>query len=324
MPKAKQENSRPSKPRKPMDPDRAARLRRIGTHASAAFIVLLACGVGFAIVQRHVEKKIAFPATPPKVVLKNRPAWMSDFVAQQVAHQVAPRGAHSAFDHDMLVEITRMLKNNPWIMKVRGVRRVYGNAPGDTLELDCDFRTPAALVRTGAVYYLIDRNGVRLPEQYAAADVPRVVETAAGRTNILIIEGVARPAPKNAGQRWTGEDLRAGLDLAGLLLDPSHQAFTHEIRKINVENFNGRRDGREAQLVLYTKYGTEVRWGRPVKATDRFIEVDPGRKLDYLKRVFQEYGRVDANQPYGIDIRYDKITYPSADPRTAQATTDTN
>ena len=306
--------------RKPMDPARAALLRRIGIHAGAVVIVLAACSVAFAAMRRHVELRLAFPSRPPAVVLKQRPAWMSDFVAQQVATQVAPRGAHSAFDHTMLVEITRMLKTNPWIMKVRGVRRVYRNGPGDALEIDCDFRTPAALVRTtDDAYILIDRNGVRLPEQYAAADVPRVVETPDGRTNILIIEGVARPAPRGAGQKWTGDDVRAGLEMAGLLLDPANRPFTHEIRKISVENFEGRRFGREAHLVLFTKYGTEIRWGRPPSDPD--FEIDPARKLDYLRRVHQEYGRVDGNQPYGIDIRYDKITYPSVDPRTAQATT---
>jgi hypothetical protein len=304
-----------------MDPEQAARLRSIAAHLGAAVVVLVACGVAFALVERHVEKNLAFPAKPPGIVLKARPAWMSDLVAQQIATQVAPRGAHSAFDHDMLVEITRMLKTNPWIMNVRSVRRVYGDAPGDTLELDCDFRTPAALVRTGNAFYLIDRNGVRLPEQYAANEVERVVKTPDGHVNILVIEGVSRPAPANAGQKWTGEDLRAGLDMAGLLLDPANQPFTHEIRRINVENFNGRHDAREAQIVLTTCYNTQIRWGRPIKATDRFIEVDPGRKLDYLRRVFQEYGRVDANQQFGIDIRYDKVTYPSLDPRTAQATT---
>ena len=304
-----------------MNPEQAARLRRVAAHLGAAFVVLIACGVAFALVERHVEKDLAFPAKPPGIVLKARPAWMSDFVAQQIATQVAPRGTHSAFDHDMLVEITRMLKTNPWIMNVRSVRRVYGDAPGDTLELDCDFRTPAALVRTGNAFYLIDRSGVRLPEQYVPNEVERVVKTPDGHVNILVIEGVARPAPANAGQKWTGEDLRAGLDMAALLLDPANQPFTHEIRKINVDNFNGRHDAREAQIVLTTCYKTQIRWGRPIKATDRFIEVDPGRKLDYLRRVFQEYGRVDANQPLGIDIRYDKVTYPSLDPRTAQATT---
>lgn len=305
---------------KPAGPGGATMLRHVGLHAGVAVVLLVACGVGFTLMRRHVEKRLAFPSRPPAVVLKHRPAWMSDWVARQLAARVAPRGAYSAFDHTMLVEIARMLKTNPWIMKVRGVRRVYGRAPGDTLEIDCDFRTPAALVRTADdAYVLIDRMGVRLPEQYAAADVPRVVETPDGRINILIIEGVARPAPRDAGQKWIGEDLRAGLELAALLLDPASQPFTHEIRKISVENFDGRHYAREAHLVLFTKYGTEIRWGRPPGTPD--FEIDPGRKLDYLRRVYQQYGRVDGNQPYGIDIRYDKITYPSVDPGTVQANT---
>ena len=320
MPKPKKENA--SRARKPMDPDRAEFLRRIGIHGGALLLVLITLSVGFYMLRGHVEKRIAFPNHPPAVVLKNRPAWMSDFVAEQIQTQVAPRGAHSSFDHTMLVEITRMLKTNPWIMKVRGVRRVFGKAPGDTLELDCDFRTPAALVKAQSAYYLIDRNGVRLPEQYKAADINRVIETKDGRTNMLVIDGVSRPAPKNPGQKWTGEDLRAGLDMAAVLLNPANQPFTHEIRKINVSNFNGRADAREAHLVLVTKYGTEIRWGRP-RLTPSF-EIAPAQKLQYMKLVYEQYGRVDGNQPFGIDIRYDKITYPSMDPQTAQASTDGN
>ena len=56
-------------------------------------------------------------------------------------------------------------------------------------------------------------------------------------------------------------------------------------------------------------------------ARNTFIEVDPARKLEYLRQVYKDYGRVDGNQQYGIDIRFDKITYPSVDPSTAQATT---
>ena len=330
MAKAKKDSSGGGggRAREPMDPERAALLRRVGVHAAAVVVVLMGCGVSLGLVRRHVERRLAFPSRPPAIVLKHRPAWMSDFVARQVATQVAPRGARSAFDHAMLVEITRMLKTNPWIMKVRGVRRVYGKGPGDTLEVDCEFRTPAALVRAANdAYVLIDRNGVRLPEQYAAADVPRVVETPDGQTNILIIEGVARPAPRGAGQKWTGDDLRAGLDMAALLLDPANRSFTHEIRKINVANFNGRRDPRDAQLVLFTKYGTEIRWGRPWKEPsgkdrlDEFIEALPARKLAYLRRVYQDYNRVDGNQPYGIDVRTDEVRYWTVDPRTAHATT---
>ena len=106
---------------------------------------------------------------------------------------------------------------------------------------------------------------------------------------------------------WGGEDLTSGLALCRLLYG---RGFTDEIVKVKVENFAGRRDNREAQLVLVTKYNTEVRWGRPIDAADKFIEVSTDRKLDYLSRVYQEFGRVDARQPW-IDIRFDKITYPS-------------
>ena len=65
--------------------------------------------------------------------------------------------------------------------------------------------------------------------------------------------------------------------------------------------------------MLLTKRGTEVRWGRPVNAKDFFVEVSVAQKLDYLRRVFQQYGQVDAKQAW-IDIRFDKITYPRAEP----------
>src|SRR5688572_16614181 len=100
MAKAKLANG--SSSRKPADPQRAATMRAVWIHASAALLVLIAAGAGFVLLHRHVEKRIAFPSRPPKVVLKNRPAWMSDLVAEQIAQQVAPRGAHSSFDHAML------------------------------------------------------------------------------------------------------------------------------------------------------------------------------------------------------------------------------
>ena len=78
----------------------------------------------------------------------------------------------------------------------------------------------------------------------------------------------------------------------------------------------GETDPKEAQLVLLTGATREIRWGRPMSAKDFFIEVSVAQKLDYMRRVFTQFRRVDANQAW-IDIRFDKITYPST-PQTAQ------
>jgi hypothetical protein len=263
--------------------------------------------------RRYVERQVAFTPRPPAVVLKNRPAWMTDFLAMQIAAGVRPSGAHSAFDRKLLVDTTASLRANPWIRKVTAVRRVYGHRPGDTLEIDCEYREPAALVRSGANYWLVDKQGVKLPEQYVAADIPKLIEAPDKRTHIRIIEGVRRPAPK-AGNRWGGDDLAAGLRMVALL---AGRPYTEDVYRVNVDNYEGREDVRAPHVVLVTRFGTQVWWGLPYSPDaldDGMVEVKTERKLAYMKGLFAEYGRVDAAQPW-VDLRRDTIFYPD---RTAQ------
>ena len=119
-----------------ISPGVSAWLRRAGTHLSAAALCLLALAAGVFLLKRYVEREVAFPKKPPAVVLKNRPVWMSEFLAASISEGVRPAGAHSSFDHQMLVDRVAMLKTNPWIRNVRQVRRTYGQRPGDSLEVD--------------------------------------------------------------------------------------------------------------------------------------------------------------------------------------------
>jgi hypothetical protein len=234
---------------------------------------------------------------------------MSDFLAEQIIASAEPVGASSTFNRQTLVDVGDALKANPWIRKVNQVRRAYSNKPGDTIEIDCEYRVPLALVHWKDYFWLVDSEGVKLPEQFTQQQLQQVI---VGRDNKLlfrVIEGVRQP-PVESGRKWTGEDLAAGLTLAQYL---SGQPFAEEVVRIDVANFGGRVNEREAQLVLLTKRGTEVRWGRPVNAKDFFIEVSVAQKLDYMRRVYTQFGRVDANQAW-IDIRFDKITYPSSEP----------
>ena len=50
---------------------------RIALHATIAIIFLSGIVSVFRICQIYVDRRLAFPARPPKVVLVNRPAWMS-------------------------------------------------------------------------------------------------------------------------------------------------------------------------------------------------------------------------------------------------------
>jgi hypothetical protein len=253
----------------------------------------------------YVERRLAFPQRPPKVVLVNRPAWMTDFLAGEIVKTTEPIGLRSAFSQKLLMETAHSLQSNPWIKQVNMIRRVYVNSPGDTLQIDCDYHTPAALVKWGDYYWLVDADGVKLPEQYDAGLLSKILIGPDGRTNLRIIDGVSHgpPAP---GQIWPGQDLAGGLEMARLLADAN---WADQIRDIDVSNFNGRRDDRQAQIVLFTRFGTQIRWGRAPSAKDAFIEVPANKKLSEIQAIYLTAHRVDDNQPW-IDLRFDRVTCP--------------
>jgi hypothetical protein len=312
MAKSTTKKVKPLKLKEPMDPEAKRKLRRLCAHLLGVFILVASCGVGLYYMRRHVETKLVFPAEPPKIVLKNRPAWMTDLLANQICRLAQPLVSHSSFDKQMLQDTYAVLKASPWIREIRSVRRAYGQRPGDTLEIDCDYRAPIALVHWGEYYWLVDGEGVKLPEQFTPQQVPRIVVGADRRVNIRIVEGVKQPPPES-GKKWPGADLAAALEMVKALYG---LPYAEEIAKVDVYNFAGRRDPKEAQIVLITMYNTEIRWGQPLGAEDFFAEEPPATKLAYMKAIHEQYKRVDGNHGW-IDIRFGQPTYPSGEAPTA-------
>lgn len=309
---AKSKKVKPIKVRKPMDPETKRKLQRITAHVAGVVCLVALCGTGMFYMRRQVEQKLTYPAKPPTVVLKNRPVWMTDLLANQICRLAQPLAAHSSFDQQMLKDTYEVLKANPWIKEIRSVRRAYGEKPGDTLEIDCDYRAPIALVHWGEYYWLVDGEGVKLPDQFLPNQVPRVVVGRDRKVNIRMIEGVAQ-APPPSGKKWVSPDLSAALEMVKALYGLS---YAEEIVKVDVNNFAGRRNDKEAQIVLITKYGSEVRWGQPISAEDFFSEESPGNKLAFMKAIYEDYGRVDGKHRW-IDIRFGQPTYQSGEAPTA-------
>jgi hypothetical protein len=306
---ARAKKPRAMKLKKPMDPDKARRLRMICLHLLLAGTMLGGLGAGYFYADEYAENRVAFTTKPLIVILKNRPPWMNDFLVEQIAMIARPTGEHSAFEHELLVDTADRLRQNPWVRKVHGVRRAYTYKPGDTLEIDCEYRAPAALVKYGAFYWLVDENGVRLSERFTEQDVPNLQFTPDGHARIRVIEGVRHAVPQLAGEQWAGDDLLAGLKMANYLFD---RPYTEQILRINVANFKGRVDVKSPQVVLGTKFNTQIWWGRPPSDNDvdSFIEVSTARKLNYLRLACEQFGRVDGRHDC-LDIRFDKVTYPS-------------
>ncbi len=283
-----------------------ARVAQVMIQITVAFILLGGGGFAFYSMREHVVRDLSYPAAPPVLVLKNRPIWMSESLAEQILKSAQPHKSRSALDHELLAEIGQILEHNAWVRDVKQIRRVYGKSAGDTVEVDCESRAPIALVAFRNDYILVDGDGVRLPEKFGPSTLPRVLLGPDGKMNLRIVEGVAAMPPYVDGQKWVGEDLAAGLDMAKLLYG---RPCAEDIQRINVANFKGRKNQRDAQIVLITKYRSEVRWGEPLKLSF-YAELPPVQKLERLTLICQKYGRADGGHSW-IDIRLDKVMYPA-------------
>ena len=248
------------------------------------------------------------------LTLVNRPAWMNDAIAADLAGRLAAelpvRG--STLEHDLLVHLGHLLHDDAWVSRVNSVRRGPVNGR-DTIRVDCDYRTPLAIVQWDngrqTTYRLVARDGVLLPPTYDASAVRAILNGGDATTNLRVIVGVAVEPPEHPGDEWDAPDLKAGLDVAALL---NGVAAARDVTQIDVSNFAerrvrwsaGPRERWAAQVVLRTKGDHVVFWGRPPEAKDFLVEVPPQTKLANLEAVARHFhGRP---WPEWVDLRAER------------------
>src|SRR5256885_2373074 len=100
---------------KALTPEQSRLRRRVTLNVLALIFLGVGAAVGYFRLRTYVDQRLAFRAEAPRVVLKNRPVWMTDFLADQIIEMVQPPAARSTLDQQMLVAVCEILKTNPWI-----------------------------------------------------------------------------------------------------------------------------------------------------------------------------------------------------------------
>lgn len=154
-------------------------------------------------------------------------------------------------DVDLLDHVAERVRSSGW---VRQVDRVTRDRDG-TIRVCCQYRRPIAMLLTNRGKYIpIDREGVRLPEEYDRVD---------GDSGWMRILGVQSDPPAvgcayGEGDR-ADEDAVAAVHLAALLF--SQDEVSARISGIDVTNYNGREDKRKTHIRLWTRDGRPINWG---------------------------------------------------------------
>ena len=242
----------------------------------------------------------------------NPPQWLSEANWQHVLPSLE-RQINLPEETDLYLDsvcpyVAEGLAGSAWIEELQ---RITKQSDG-TIRIFAKFRKPFAMIERHGTAYLVDRHGVRLPEQWSAG--------ALNRGGWIVIRGVEVAVP-NPGEKWDGEDLAAGLKLAAFLyqMETAGQLpFRDEIRAIDVSNFDGRRNRRDGHLQLVTtNAGSYIHWGMAPGA-EYGVEATAGRKLAMLRELYARAGRFPDRGPIDVrgedGIRFGQPNYEAATP----------
>ena len=203
------------------------------------------------------------------------------------------------FDGASLARARDDLLASGWFREVHAVRRVAGGV----VEIDAEFRTPAAVVRRSGREYLIglDTAPMRLPAGTAAPErLYRILDPRAEPPQDPDDGSIAY------GEPWHFDDVAQGVDL---LERVTADLGARSDAIVAVDLAPLRTSGR---LELVTNAGCRLVWGAPLDQPNagearvaRKIEhlrhiLDPARRLDRGRRsmdVFTEYVTVDNTAP---------------------------
>jgi len=263
--------------------------------ALAVVGVLAALVVGFVF----LEKKV--PPASGKIIpeLADTPAWVN----QSLRDKIIAAATIGSKDLKPDENAARSIQNN-LAKEVTWLQNVKVQITHDNILIKADYRKPIALVKAGLRKFYVDAELVIL-DFIPMSDL-----------HIVEVKGLS-PITKMplVGKVWQREDLTAAVAVLDLLdrrdqEDPSVKPLLSQIDRIDISNFNGRKDSRFAHIILYAKDNTEIIWGAEIDAWQRHLESTDEQKLAKLYHHYKEYGTLLNNNVKYINLRDPQDTIP--------------
>jgi len=262
--------------------------------------VLCGIAVGLVLMEKYITRTVPALEDTVELELAGVPAWVNEELKNKVYAAAQGGGEPLRLDEDTALSVQRNLAQQVvWLDDIR-VRTTH-----NCLRIEGRWRRPVALIQSGPAKFYIDAEKVVL-DFVPIEDLP-----------IVEIQGLSSAAETPLlGEIWRQDDLTAAITILNQL-DRMDRSFAKdkplldEIHRIDVSNFNGRKNDGRPHIVLYTKDDTQIMWGAEVGKWQQYLESTDEEKLAKLYSYYKEYGTLSGGAKY-INLRdpRDKIPLP--------------
>jgi hypothetical protein len=224
------------------------------------------------------------------LILADMPAWLT--TQEGVQADIEAQAQLSEFakirSPTLCAWVQQNLAHCPWIAEVQ---RVAKRRDGSVI-VTATYRDPLTWVIVRDTAYLVDRDGRRLADRSASDLKPG---------DWITVTGVKAPLP-SLGDVWPGDDVKAGLKLAGWLQSwlpkrPDTKQLMSSLPAVDVANYDRHIGGLRLRTVYSDSF---VAWGLP-PGEEYNIENTAEGKLKFLATIYAQEGQLpDAKV---IDVR---------------------
>jgi hypothetical protein len=262
---------------------------------TAVVCVLISLAVGFVFLEKYIKETgpIAQKAVPIKLV--DVPDWVTEPLKEKIYAAARSDGEDLSIDENTASLVHRNIETS-----VAWIQQVKVQVTHDAICVSGYWRKPLALVRQDSQSFYVD-------EELVVMDfVPM--------PNLPIVEVKGfSPAEKLPlpGNTWQGGDLAASVDVLVRLhkmdkLISPNKPLLDTIDRIDVSNFNGRKNNRLPHIILYTKDNTEIIWGAEIGTWQQHLEATDEEKLTNLYAYYKEHGLLLGGAKY-INLQYSQV-----------------
>jgi hypothetical protein len=261
----------------------------------AIVCVFAAAGASLYFAQRYV--KSVKPAETGPIKLVDVPEWVSSELKAKIYN--AAGGKTFQLDENAAQMAAENLASVAWLTDVK-IQTTH-----DHLFIEAKWRKPVAMVKSGSQSFYVDAEMVVL-DFVPLSNLP-----------IVKIEGLSATRVPTPGDVWHSDDLAAAVTILTKLdqMDKSvtpDKPLLYEIDRIDVSNFNGRKNSQLPHITLYTKDNTEIIWGAEFGTWQRYLESTDEEKLAKLYAYYKEYGSLSGGVKYiNLRVPQDNIPQPA-------------
>ena len=249
--------------------------------------ILGGTAIGLIYLDRYLKETAPPPEAEALLELADVPTWVNSELQVKVLQAARGNGQDLRIDENA----AGLVQNNidrqiAWLDDVK-VQTTH-----NSLRIEGHWRKPVGLIKSGRRSFYVDAEQVVLD----FVQIP----------GLPIVEITGLPPIRKIpplGEVWGGDDLAAAITLLELLerrdkIETSQKPLLSEIGRLDVSNFDGRKNGKLPHIVLYTKDDTKIIWGAEIGKWQRYLESTDEQKIAKLYSYYREYGTLSGEAKY--------------------------